>query len=407
MTNREQKLLPSARQLTSVRRTSNLNSLTGLPERLDFLRQVQQLLTEKKLNGWCVLSIDIEHFKLFNNWYGQVQGDELLHTIGHQLAQLAKENNYIAGYFGGDDFFLCMPDDDKRAQAVYDLIFHCIEDYQQLDGFLPLLGICPVDEHSDDISVLCNNAQIASGAVRGKLNHRICRFSEQIMQQLEKHQRLLSDVRIGIQRGEFTFYLQPKCNSLTGNIVSMEALVRWNHPEMGLVSPSSFIPLLEETGLVTDLDRYIWESVCRTMSGWIRGGKHVVPISVNVSITDMKAMDVPAHFREMVRRYDLKSELIRVEITETAFAENSNLVREAIDRLHQYGFTVLMDDFGSGYSSLNMLKDTNVDVLKLDMKFIEMNAENRQKGIQIVDSVVNMAHKLNMTIIAEGVETKE
>ncbi|MFR0730734.1 MAG: GGDEF domain-containing protein [Christensenellales bacterium] len=104
MTNREQKLLPSARQLTSVRRTSNLNSLTGLPERLDFLRQVQQLLTEKKLNGWCVLSIDIEHFKLFNNWYGQVQGDELLHTIGHQLAQLAKENDYIAGYFGGDDF---------------------------------------------------------------------------------------------------------------------------------------------------------------------------------------------------------------------------------------------------------------------------------------------------------------
>ena len=342
MTNREQKLLPSARQLTSVRRTSNLNSLTGLPERLDFLRQVQQLLTEKKLNGWCVLSIDIEHFKLFNNWYGQVQGDELLHTIGHQLAQLAKENDYIAGYFGGDDFFLCMPDDDKRAQAVYDLIFHCIEDYQQLDSFLPLLGICPVDEHSDDISVLCNNAQIASGAVRGKLNHRICRFSEQIMQQLEKHQRLLSDVRIGIQRGEFTFYLQPKCNSLTGNIVSMEALVRWNHPEMGLVSPSRFIPLLEETGLVTDLDRYIWESVCRTMSGWIRGGKHIVPISVNVSITDMKAMDVPAHFREMVRRYDLKSELIRVEITETAFAENSNLVREAIDRLHQYGFTVLM-----------------------------------------------------------------
>lgn len=168
MTNREQKLLPSARQLTSVRRTSNLNSLTGLPERLDFLRQVQQLLTEKKLNGWCVLSIDIEHFKLFNNWYGQVQGDELLHTIGHQLAQLAKENDYIAGYFGGDDFFLCMPDDDKRAQAVYDLIFHCIEDYQQLDSFLPLLGICPVDEHSDDISVLCNNAQIASGAVRGK-----------------------------------------------------------------------------------------------------------------------------------------------------------------------------------------------------------------------------------------------
>lgn len=407
MPDREEKTFSSVRQHSSARRTSGPNALTGLPERQDFLRLVQQKLREKKLNGWCLLSIDIEHFKLFNNWYGQVQGDELLRTIGQELGQMAQQNGYIAGYFGGDDFFLCLPDDPKLAQAVYDLIYRCIEDYQQLEGFLPLIGICAVEEQSSDVSVLCNNAQIASSAVKGKLNHRICRFSEQIMEQIEKHQRLLSDVRMGIQRGEFTFYLQPKCNSLTGNIVSMEALVRWHHPELGNVPPSEFIPLLEDSGLVTELDRYIWDSVCRTMSGWIRDGKHVVPISVNVSITDVKSLDVPMHFREMIRRYDLKPEMIRVEITETAFATNSSLVREAVDRLHQYGFTVLMDDFGSGYSSLNMLKDTNVDVLKLDMKFIEMNAENRQKGIQIVDSVVNMAHKLNMAIIAEGVENKE
>ena len=149
MTNREQKLLPSARQLTSVRRTSNLNSLTGLPERLDFLRQVQQLLTEKKLNGWCVLSIDIEHFKLFNNWYGQVQGDELLHTIGHQLAQLAKENDYIAGYFGGDDFFLCMPDDDKRAHPV--VLLHTLVAVRGLPAALPVVGarVLPAGQQQD------------------------------------------------------------------------------------------------------------------------------------------------------------------------------------------------------------------------------------------------------------------
>ena len=407
MSDREQTAQSPVRQHSSVRRTSDLNSLTGLPERQAFLRRVQQSLTEKKLNGWCLLSIDIEHFKLFNNWYGQVQGDELLQTIGHQLGQMAEENGYIAGYFGGDDFFLCLPDDPKLAQSVYDMIYHCIENYQQLEGFLPLIGICAVEESSNDVSVLCNNAQIASSAVKGKLNHRICRFSEQILEQIEKHQRLLSDVRVGIQRGEFTFYLQPKCNSITGNIVSMEALVRWHHPELGNVSPGEFIPLLEESGLVTELDCYIWDSVCRTMSGWIREGKHVVPISVNVSIVDVKSIDVPSYFRDMVRRYGLKPEMIRVEIIETAFATNSSLVREAVDRLHQYGFTVLMDDFGSGYSSLNMLKDTNVDVLKLDMKFIEMNSENRQKGIQIIDSVVNMAHKLNMAIIAEGVENKE
>ena len=407
MTNREQKLLPSARQLTSVRRTSNLNSLTGLPERLDFLRQVQQLLTEKKLNGWCVLSIDIEHFKLFNNWYGQVQGDELLHTIGHQLAQLAKENDYIAGYFGGDDFFLCMPDDDKRAQAVYDLIFHCIEDYQQLDSFLPLLGICPVDEHSDDISVLCNNAQIAASSVVGKIGNRICYFESGMTKKIELKQRILRDARHGLENHEFIFYLQPKCNMATGELVSMEALARWQKSDGTFVSPGEFIPLFESSGFITRFDMYIWKSVCKTLAAWQDKGCKLVPISINVSMIDITNIDVPQYLSMLTEQYHISPEYLPVEITESVFAESNTIVKNTITRFHKKGFYVLMDDFGSGYSSLNVLKDANVDYLKLDMKFMQIDAKNKGKGIQILKSIVDMAYRLGLVIIAEGVETKE
>lgn len=403
---RQQAAFPEEKK-TGTKLKVPINELTGLPERQGFLTLVEKEQAQGKLTGKCIVSIDIEHFKLFNNWYGQVEGDALLKTIGRELANCAKEKGYIAGYFGGDDFFLCMTDEEDLVQQVYDLVFHCLVDYQQLEGFLPMMGVCTIMPDASDISVLCNNAQIASSSVHGKLDHRICRFADDILKRLEREQRLLSDVRVGISRGEFTFYLQPKCNSTTSNIVSMEALARWNHPERGWISPGEFIPVLESSGLVTELDCYIWESVCKTMSRWLSEGRKVVPISVNVSITDIKAMDIPTHFRKLVTQYNLDPNMIRVEITETAFAENSAQVRDVVERLHQNGFVVLMDDFGSGYSSLNMLKDTSVDVLKLDMKLIDMDSENRMKGIQIIDSIVSMAHKLRMGIVAEGVETKE
>ena len=227
------------------------------------------------------------------------------------------------------------------------------------------------------------------------------------MDQLEKEQLLLHDVKVGLENKEFTFYLQPKCNSLTGAIVSMEALSRWISPTRGFVSPGEFVPFLEKNGMITALDTYIWDAVCQTLANWKKEHLYVVPISINVSVADIETINVPEFLQNLITKYDLTPEMLLVEITETAFSENNIIVRETIDLLHQYGFCILMDDFGSGYSSLNMLKDANVDILKLDMKFIEMNPENRQKGIQIIDSIVNMAHKLDLPIIAEGVETPE
>mgnify|MGYP000102098243 CR=1 FL=1 len=167
------------------------------------------------------------------------------------------------------------------------------------------------------------------------------------------------------------------------------------------------MPLLERTGLVTRLDQYIWESVCQTLQKWQESGSNLVPVSVNVSVQDILNLDVPQIFADLVEKYKLEPKLLLAEITETMVAEDTQMVENAIQGLHRKGFAVMMDDFGSGYSSLNMLKDTNVDAIKLDMKLIDMNQENRSKGVQIVESVVDMAHRLNLPIIAEGVETPE
>ena len=194
---------------------------------------------------------------------------------------------------------------------------------------------------------------------------------------------------------------------MTRAIVGMEALVRWNHPTRGCVQPSEFMPLLESTGLISRLDQYIWEAVCQTLQKWQASGSNLVPVSVNVSVVDIVNLDVPQIFSDLVEKYQLEPKLLLAEITETMLAENSSVVENAIQGLHRKGFSVMMDDFGSGYSSLNMLKDTNVDAIKLDMKLIDMNQQNHSKGVQIVESVINMAHRLNLPIIAEGVETPE
>lgn len=215
-------------------------------------------------------------------------------------------------------------------------------------------------------------------------------FTPAMLSRLKKQRQLLSELEHALKNHEFCFFLQPKCNSMTRAIVGMEALVRWNHPTRGCVPPSEFMPLLESTGLVTQLDQYIWESVCKTLHKWQESGSNLVPVSVNVSVVDIVNLDVPQIFSNLVEKYQLEPKLLLAEITETMLAENASLVENTIQGLHRKGFSVMMDDFGSGYSSLNMLKDTNVDAIKLDMKLIDMNQQNRSKGVQIVESVVDM-----------------
>ena len=382
-------------------------ALTAIARKEDFLQHLQDFLDTHKTEKWCVAAIDVEHFRLYNELYGTEQGNALLNTLASHLLDYQKTSGRPVGYWGNDDFFLCLPDDRVQQQDIVITLQTCVNPNHQDVTFFLALGLCPVSEHPEaDAAALCNYAQIAvmnpdhSGSG-------IHRFAPAMLDSLKAQQQLLSELEHALDNHEFTFFLQPKCNSMTRAIVGMEALVRWNHPTRGCVQPSEFMPLLENTGLITRLDQYIWEAVCQTLQKWQASGSNLVPVSVNVSVVDIVNLDVPQIFSDLVEKYQLEPKLLLAEITETMLAENSSVVENAIQGLHRKGFSVMMDDFGSGYSSLNMLKDTNVDAIKLDMKLIDMNQQNRSKGVQIVESVINMAHRLNLPIIAEGVETPE
>lgn len=217
----------------------------------------------------------------------------------------------------------------------------------------------------------------------------------------------LDDINRAFDDNEFCFYLQPKCNAVTGAIVGAEALARWNHPKYGVISPGRFVPALEQAGQISRLDMFVWRSVVRMLARWEREGRNLVPISVNVFMVDIDQMDVADTLTGLLNEYDVDARLLQAEITESAVARNLSKVESTIRKLHADNIAVLMDDFGSAYSSLNMLKDINVDVIKLDMKFIDLNEDNASKGLKIVESVVNMARKLRLLVIAEGAQTKQ
>ena len=377
-------------------------------ERIDrkdaFLQALHTFLTAHQGTEWAVAAVDIQHFKLYNELYGTEKGDALLETVANCLLGYSKQTGYPVGYFGNDDFFLCLPDEKAEQTAVLATLQACMNAGRQDVTFFVVMGVCPMQANPGaDAATLCNYAQIAGVTTDSGYLHR---FEPTMLNELKEQQQLLGELEHALDNHEFCFFLQPKCNSITRAIVGMEALVRWNHPTRGIVSPGEFVPLMEETGLITRLDLYLWEEVCQMLQGWKARNENMVPISVNVSISDIAALDVAQVLWELVQKYQLEPKLLLVEITESMLAQNLKMVENTIAALHRKGFAVLMDDFGSGYSSLNMLRNTSVDAIKLDMQFIVRDSES-SKGRQIVESVIEMARRLNLPIIAEGVETQE
>lgn len=384
-----------------------VDTLASIATKDSFLVQLQQLLDEKKLEDWCVVAIDIQHFNLYNDWYGRRGGDALLRELARCLSQYRDGDGYLVGYFGDDDFFLCLPDDRELISSVYEQLQDCIRINENGMAFFLIMGICPIKEHLDaDSYTLCNYARIAAISP-SKINCYINYFQRPLLEQLKWRHQMVTELRRALEKEEFCFYLQPKCNSMTYAIVGMEALARWNHPTRGIISPYEFIPFLEENGLVAGIDLYIWKSVCQLLQRWKQEGRNIVPISVNISVADITTMDVAQVFKELVETYEIEPRFLQAEITESVLAESMQKVKETMFALQKNGFSVLMDDFGSGYSSLSMFKEINVDAIKLDMKLIDLNQQNYNKGIHIVKSVIEMAHEFNLPVVAEGVETQE
>ena len=244
----------------------DLEPLSGLYIRKKFLNEVRTFLDQKHPQGWCIVAIDIENFKLFNDWYGQDSGDYLLLEIAAYLRNLHQEDHYITGHFSADDFFICMPDDGHKLRHIYATIYHYIDKLEQDDSFLPSIGVYRIEDESLNVSTMCNNAQIAASSVVGKIGNRICYFESGMTKKIELKQRILRDARHGLENHEFIFYLQPKCNMTTGELVSMEALARWQKSDGTFISPGEFIPLFESSGFITRFDMYIWKSVCKTLA---------------------------------------------------------------------------------------------------------------------------------------------
>lgn len=388
-------------------RIEERDPLTGLYRYGPFYERAEQILRENPDREFCMVAIDIEHFKLFNDWYGEEAGDYFLINIGRHLKAVEEKGRSAAGYMGGDDFVILVQKDPVLLETLQKEIENYVKQYGGNAGFLPAFGIYEIENTELSVSMMYDRAVIALASVKGNYAKRTGWYDAGMKKKLEDDQVLLSEVQRALERREFVFYAQPQCNMMTGKIIGMESLVRWNHPERGVVYPGEFLPLLERNGLITNLDLYLWELVCIWLHGWLEKGHRPVPVSVNVSRIDIYSINVTRVLEELVSRYEIPVKLLEVEITESAYAEDYDLIRRVVNDLRKSGFTVFMDDFGSGYSSLNMLKDVNVDVIKIDTKFLEMDAKSMKRGAGILETIVRLARLMKMRVIAEGVEKKE
>ncbi len=382
------------------------DELTGLLPKRPFFSACRELLHDRTTE-WCMLAIDIENFKLFNEWYGHESGDLLLAQMGGILKREEERCGGVAGYMGQDDFCMLCPYDMKSIEQLHTRLHRLIMSRGTSVGFLPAFGISLPSGKKESVAALLDHATLAGSQVKGDYHTRIRLYDPALGNLAEMEFHLLADFQRALKNHELYFCLQPQCVVSTGLIVGAESLARWRLPSGEQVSPERFVPILEKYGFVTDLDEYIWEDVCRWLRRWISDGHDPVPVSINVSQVDFFAIDVPEYIEHLTNKYELPKELLKIEITESAYVNDTDIIRESAQRLRDKGFLILMDDFGSGYSSLNMLRQLNVDVIKLDAQFLHLNEADNKKGIHILETVVNMTKTIAIPIIVEGVESPE
>ncbi len=383
-----------------------ISSSYGLFGATQFFKTVDYRL-KADWEGYSLVAIDIEHFKLYNKWWGRQAGDEFLADVALVLKDYESRYDGIASYLGGDNFAILLPDNQEIIKALSKALSILANEKTNNVGFMPALGIYRTGNERVDAMVMYDRATEAQTRVFGNYEKRYCTYEENMTKEVENELNLLIEAREGLERRQFFIVLQPKCNIKTGQVVGGEALVRWRHPLKGMVSPGEFIPVLERNGFITDLDLFVWEEVCRKIRAWMDEGIEPVPLSINVSRIDMLSIDVVSELNRMVKKHGIDREYVKVEITESAYVDDADQIMDTVNRLRESGFILLMDDFGSGYSSLNMLRNVIVDIIKIDMKFLDIGEDELDKGQQILKSIIKMSQEMHLPIIVEGVETQE
>jgi len=378
--------------------------LTGLLNKEQFYIETAKLIKENRDVKYCLVCSNIKDFKFVNELFGIEKGNEILKKQAEYMKNFIGENS-LAARLHADRFAMCMP----RIRFDEDLINEAITGIQEAfknSSFHMhiFVGVYDIHDVEERVSIMCDKANLASETIKNEYKSSVAYYTEHLLEKSIEERKIIGEFDRALDNEEFVMFLQPQVD-VSGKPFGSEALVRWQHPDKGLLAPGVFIDVLEKTGFVYRLDRYMWDKAVKQLAEWKKRGINDYHISVNISTKDFYLIDVYETFVGLVEKYDIDPKLLKLEITETALMSDFNKNMVIIKRLQKYGFDIEIDDFGSGYSSLNMLKDISADVLKIDMGFLRAS-ENEVKGQDILESIIGLANKLGMRVITEGVEKK-
>lgn len=393
------------RETAAIVNSVQRDALTGLYSKEYFYCLVEEILLNHPNKKYDIICADIERFKLVNELCGIKEGDSLLKYVS-QMIQNKVNDLGVCGRIGGDIFAIIMEHQEKYREEDF---LETVEYINQFNTNLHCVikyGIYVIEDRTLPADIMCDRARLALESIKGKYKTHFSYYDDTIRQELLDEQFILSNMKAALTNREFVVYFQPKFELMTEQICSAEALVRWVHPIKGMIPPNRFIKTFEKNGFITELDFYVWEETCKWIRSWIDRGNTPIPISINMSRADIYNPKIDIILLSLLSKYNLNPSHIFLEITETAYTENSEQMIEVVDRLKKLGFIIEMDDFGSGYSSLNMLSELPIDVIKLDMRFVQNEDSSRNKR-SIMSFVISLAKWMGLMVIAEGVETEE
>lgn len=387
---------------------ADTDPMTGLYNRQAFLRRLTEILKTASPGEYLLVRWDIDNFKVFNDVFGTAAGDGYLARVGRVYREktLSVPDPVLVCRYDAEHFVsLRRTAEFDAEQTVLALAGMFSKTQIHPFEYVPRIGLYLIDDPAQDVTLMCDWALLALRSVKEKYGRLYAWFEPVMRESLVREHEIVGEMAEALKNREFVAYYQPQYNLTTGRLVGAEALVRWAHPAGGMIWPGDFIPLFEKNGFIFELDRYIWEQVCIFLSRRLEAGAAVVPVSVNVSRYDAVREEFFDVVADLTTAYHIPRRLLNLEITESAFSHDTDRIVGVVNRLREAGFLVEIDDFGSGYSSFNTLKDVQADVLKLDMKFLSDHADN-QRGGTIIESIIRMAKWLSTPVIAEGVETR-
>lgn len=382
--------------------------LTGILNKSKFFYNTRNMLNIFGTEDFAFIRIDIEKFQLINSFFGMAEGDNLLKYMADYLQNVEKEYRYITyGRVEADIFAVCFSyDNEKEITDFVKKFTNQMEKYPLDFAITPFFGIYLVKNRDLSINEMYDKANLASKNCKGNYIQNYFFYTKEMSEDIIKEQRIINNMKNALKNEEFVLYLQPKYELQRNSIAGAEVLVRWITADGRMISPGEFIPVFERNGFILKLDQYVWEKTCQLLVGWRDEGRKIFPVSVNISRVSLYNPKIVGVICGLTEKYNIPPEWLQLELTESAYTENPKAIKEMMEQLQKKGFSILMDDFGSGYSSLNVLKDIAVDVLKIDMKFLDGSGDDGRSE-NILASVVRMAKWLNMPVIAEGAERKE